>query len=91
MHCYACCGQTDKLRLQEQGKGILYLTGDARQGWTLVNWPGTLTIKPSCVRRMHHPFAHQAWIAYFRMGGANWSAKNIGDSQIAHCRRLKGS
>lgn len=87
MHCFACCGQTDRLDMIKTGKATLYLSKDGN-GWKITNWPGTLTIKPSHVRSMNHPFACKAYIAYFRFAGASWSAKNIGDSEIAHCRRL---
>jgi hypothetical protein len=90
MHCFACCGQTDCLRMIETGKAVLCLSKEA-DGWKITNWPGTLTIKPSHVRKMNHPFTRQAYIAYFRFNGADWSAKNIGDNQIARCRRLKAA
>lgn len=86
--CYACCGVQDRGRLVRDGKGVMYLTSDA-DGWSVSNWPGTFKVRCAEPKHFNHPFTRQAVISYFRYAGAMWSAKNIGDSQIAHVRRLK--
>jgi hypothetical protein len=84
LHCYACCGQTDKLAMLRDGKATMYLTGEK-----LTNWPGSLSFQVQYTRKLNHPFSRRAVIAYFRgPDGKQWSAKNIGDTEIAHCRRL---
>jgi hypothetical protein len=82
--CYACCAQSDRLEMLATGKVALYLVKNE-----VTNWPGTLRFKVVARRPMRHAFA-RAEIAYFTgPDGKQWSAKNIGDSDIAHCRRLK--
>lgn len=84
--CYACCGQVDRQDMTRNGRAVMYLTHNPDR---ITNWPGTLTFSAE-VRPMRHPFAREAYLVRFRgPDGAEWSAKNIGDSQIAHCRRLK--
>jgi len=100
--CYACCGDNDRQSMIETGKATLYLVKTNRPDrmapgldkpsvWEVINWPGSWrrrTYGPP--KRFNHPFTRDAWIAYFAgPDGHVWSARNIGDSQIAHCRRLK--
>jgi hypothetical protein len=89
--CYACCGDNDRVDMLREGRATLYLSKNAR-GWRVTNWPGSLEFRvdSGAVHKLRHPFTRDARIAYFRgPEGATWSARNIGDSQIAHCRRLK--
>lgn len=102
--CYACCGDNDRRDMIETGRAVLYLTSTRKAErpagslirhvvYEVTNWPGSLRFKvqPGAVRSFRHPFARNAKIAYFTgPDGATWSAKNIGDSDIAHCRRIKG-
>lgn len=88
--CYACCGQTDRLDMLATGKAVLYLSKSAADDWHVGNWPGTLKFRTGQPRKFRHPWSRHAVMAYFTgPDGKPWSAKNIGDSQIAHCRRLK--
>lgn len=89
-HCYACCAAFERDYMTKHGRATLYLIGDERQGWKITDWPGELKILPTHVRKLRHPFARQAWLVYFRgPDGKQWSGKNIGDSQLLRCRRLK--
>ncbi len=86
----------------DQGKITLYLTDtgkvdnmamglDKPNEWRIGNWDNSFSIKTFGVpRKFRHPFSWQATIVYFPgPDGHVWSARNIGDNQIAHCRRLK--
>lgn len=84
--CYDCCALRDKADMVERGNTTLYLVGHE-----VTNWPGTLRFPVTSLRAFRHPFSRHAVMAYFDgPDGSRWSAKNIGDTQIAHCRRLKG-
>lgn len=87
--CYACCAKHDRANMVADGKSVLYLAKQDDGSWAVTNWPGSLSFPARGVRKMRHPWARHALIAYFTgPDGRTWSAKNIGDSQIAHCRRL---
>lgn len=86
--CYACCAIRDRAKLATADRMTLYLTSEDGKH-TISNWPGTLKL-PATARRFRHPFAREAWCGSFRIDGVRWLFKNIGDSQIAHCRRAKG-
>ena len=103
--CYECCADDDRKQMIEgDGRITLYLVEttkvdrmacglDKPKVWEITNWPGTLRLR--CYgppKSFHHPFARHAVMAYFRgPDGKTWSAKNVGDNQIAHCRRLKAA
>lgn len=55
----------------------------------ITNWPGTLRFTARGVRRFRHPFAREAWLGQFTGPDDKlWRFKNIGDTQIADCRRV---
>jgi len=91
--CYACCAVADEKQMQEDGKITLYLeSSPTREANTVTNWPGSLKFRVVFWKKSKHAFGHNMIIAYFKdSNGAWWSAKNIGDTQIAHCRRLAQS
>ena len=68
---------------------------DKPPGWQIGNWDNSFSIKTFGVpRKFRHPFSRNASamavIVYFPgPDGHVWSARNIGDNDIAHCRRLK--
>jgi hypothetical protein len=84
-------------RMKDKGKITLYLaqTGEIdRSAMGLdkpMNWDNTFSIKTfGTPRKFRHPFSRMATIVYFPgPDGHVWSARNIGDNDIAHCRRLK--
>lgn len=88
--CYACCGELDRENMRATGRATLYLSKDA-DGWRVGNWPGTLRIPVYRVQSSWHNFAgnngrRDFW---FTVDGDTWHGVNIGDSQIAHCRRVQ--
>lgn len=92
-YCFACCAERDRRDMIETGRAVLYLIGNAENGWAVTNWPGTLRFLPFRVRLHRHGggFGSQRTDAWFTgPDGASWHAINRGDhSQIARCRRIK--
>ena len=86
--CYACCAIRDSADMERNGKATLYLATNDTGHKVITNWPGTMSYAAQEVRRFNHPFAREAWLGVFRdSAGAVWRFKNIGDSQLAHCKR----
>lgn len=87
--CYDCCADSDRQEMQLGHRIALYWVDDNGRNNRVTNWPGTLSYPLRDIRDLNHAFA-KGHIGYF-LGpdGHEWSAKNIGESQIAHCRRLK--
>jgi hypothetical protein len=101
-HCYACCAARDRADMRESGRAVLYLTCPERgtvnmlpQHGTrheLTNWPGSLRIPVHYIRKGRHNFAGRRYDFRFRFEGQEWHGTQYGDNtQIAHCKRLKGS
>ena len=85
--CYACCAERDKADMIRTGRATLYLTDKA-----ITNWPGSLRFDFGEVRVGRHNIAGKRYDAWFRgPDGAAWHAVQYGDNtQICHCRRVKG-
>ena len=64
-HCYACCGESDRVRMVQEGRITLYLTKiddaewramqvlkyqSAYKQYRITNWPGTLVFSPTYLR-----------------------------------------
>lgn len=88
--------------MKAHGKIVLYLTKtgeidqramglDKPPAWQVGNWDNSFSIKTFGIpKKIRHPFSRLAYIVYFPgPDGHVWSARNIGDNDIAHCRRLK--
>jgi hypothetical protein len=100
--CYKCCAEDDRRSMIETGKATLYLVkreiAPAVHGagplmcYFITNWPGSLEFKVGgAVRHSRHNIAGSRTDAWFTgPDGKEWHAVNIGDNQIARCRRLKG-
>jgi hypothetical protein len=88
--CYECCAIRDRAEMKQRGIATLYYTREIGKGEQIGNWPGTLTFRVLTSRRFNHPFASEAYLGEF-LGpdGELWRFRNIGDNQIAHCRRAK--
>lgn len=87
--CYDCCAERDRDHMRNHEKTVLYLDHDKRE---IVNWPGTLRMPVREMRRFFHAFAHEGKAycgSFIGPDGKVWLFKNIGDSQIAHCRRSR--
>lgn len=87
--CYACCATRDCAEMRERGIATLYFTiaNDGRK--EITNWPGTLRFQVTYAAKFRHPFSKcGAWRGEFTgPDGKLWRFRNIGDNQIAHCRR----
>lgn len=85
-HCYDCCAERDRASMRETGKATLYDCGD-----TLTNWPGTLSLKVTGSTEGRHNIAGTRRNVWFRFEGRDWYGVRYGENtQIVHCRRLKG-
>lgn len=90
--CYACCGAHDKAEMIETGRAVLYLSKRPDGTWHIGNWPGSLSfpVRHNYVRKGSHNIARTRYDAWFiGPDGKEWHAVNIGDNQIARCRRIK--
>lgn len=84
--CYSCCGERGKKDMIKTGRWIGYLSG-----WELTNWPGSLRFKVMSMSKGRHNIGRQRVDVWFTgPDGDRWWGVNIGDSQITHCRRVKG-
>lgn len=99
--CYECCGWLDRADMIETGKQLLYFTGPGvaplvhdNRPYQITNWPGTLLITPTRVRRSKGwGFGHSYEVFHVWFTGPDgkpWIGRNAGNSQLLHCRRLKG-
>lgn len=87
--CYACCAEADKEFMKEHGKNTLYLVKNDEK-WEITNWPGTLVIRPTYVKKGHHNIARVRYDAWFKFDGYEWHGVSYGDNtQIIHCKRTK--
>jgi hypothetical protein len=91
--CFACCADDDRFYATRDGRWTGYLTcrpdaSTGRQRWTVSNWPGSLVFQVESRREGSHNIGrtrHDAW--YTGPDGYVWHAVNIGDNDIARCRR----
>jgi len=89
--CYGCCAENDRAQMRKTGKACLYLTRNKVGAHELSNWPGSLKIPVLFVRKGRHNIAKVRYDFEFRFEGLRWIGTVYGDNtQIAHCRRLKG-
>lgn len=94
--CYACCAGVDIQEMKDEGKIILYLTKgpeNKHAEYSVTNWPGTLRFPVILIS--------SSWQNFAGMAGRNdfwfkvpldpyiWHGYQIGDNDIAHCRRTK--
>lgn len=94
--CYHCCGERDKLEMQQTGRLTAYLTKDSTTGkWCISNWPGSLkfpllTGSSPKISKRGGGFGSQRQDAWFVGPDSHiWHAINRGDNEIARCRRTK--
>jgi len=88
--CYACCGEEDKRFMREKGKNTLYLSKNIVDQWRVTNWPGTLELIPTYIKKGKHNIATTRTDVWFNFEGSKWYGVNYGEtSQILHCRKLK--
>lgn len=91
--CYACCAEGDREWMKQHGKTVLYLTQSATEDggtWRISNWPGTLKFDVWGLRTSWHNIGRMRYDCWFHgPDGFVWHAVNIGDNQIARCKRTK--
>lgn len=86
--CYDCCAVHDRIQMRDEDRITLYLVKSGE----VVNWPGTLRFQPTKVRKGRHNIGKTRIDVWFTEDefGSKWWGRNIGDSQILHCRKLTG-
>lgn len=84
--CFDCCGLNDAKALKDlkpKEKFCLYWDGKE-----VINWPGTLRIKPLHVVKGRHNIARTRETVYFKFEGANFTGIQYGNnSQIIHIKK----
>ena len=91
--CWDCCARIDRENMETTGKITLYLSPnpDHPIPWKVTNWPGTLTFPVHSFRVGRHNIAYRRYDVWFTVNGHTWHGVQYGDNtQIAHCRRVKG-
>lgn len=84
--CFACCAEQDKAYMRENGRITLYLSGNK-----VTNWPNTLELPTTYQRKGYHNIARTRVDVWFNFEGAKWHGTQYGDnSQLCHCKRIKG-
>ncbi len=95
--CFVCCAERDRADMVATGRATLYLVAETgtRGVWTnyaVTNWPGTLRFMVNLSKVGAHNIAgsrHDVWFTDHT--GKKWHGVNYGsNSQICHCRRLRG-
>lgn len=86
--CYACCAEIDRAEMKETGRAVLYLDGVQQ----VTNWPGTLRLAVRYSRQGNHNMAGSRTDVWFQgPDGKEWHGTQYGEnSQLCHCRRIKG-
>lgn len=57
----------------------------------IINWPGTLKFRTDAMHVGAHNLAGRRYDVWFDVDGESWHGVQYGDdTQILHCRRLKG-
>jgi len=91
--CYECCREFDKEWMSENDKITLYLTQATTGRWRVTNWPGTLRFRVDETRKGKHNITGTRYDVWFtdREGNRWWGVSYGENSQLCHCRKLKGS
>lgn len=93
--CYACAAEHERERMTEDGRAVLYVTQDrVNGGHTVTDWAGKLAFRAFNVTRSEGrtPCGKRYPIVTGRFTGPDgrlWAFRNVGDNEIACCRRLK--
>lgn len=91
--CYECCAARDREHMRQHGTMVLYLVqkrvicGPDKQTrggtWEITNWPGTLRIFVSHLKKGRHNIAGSRYDAWFKFDGHWWWG------EIIRCKRTK--
>lgn len=96
--CYDCASLRERESLLIHGEGVLYLTGipclglkpRAGEPMRVGDWPGGLSFPVSAHWTGRHNWGGKVhFVRFTGPDGAEWSGRNLGDSQICRVRRLK--
>lgn len=102
--CYSCCADIDRADMVGSGRATLYLSAPSiaqphrvgrvgyvsSEGWSITNWPGSLEFVPrGMIGISRTNWGLERIDVWFAFDGFVWHGKNIGDSQILHCKRTK--
>lgn len=99
--CYECCAIRDRAEMDRDGKITLYLTYETFKldGKTVLlcgsakvtNWPGTLEYKGYVTKGKHNIAGSRYDVWFTDHDGKKWHGVQYGENtQICHCKRLKG-
>jgi len=90
--CFACCAKRDTADMSATGCAVLYLT-EGPEGAHVGNWPGTLKIRVTHLRKGSHNIAGSRTDVWFTdCDGRQWHGVQLGEfSQICRCKRLKAA
>lgn len=100
--CYECCANRDKEYMRTHDKITLYLSEEKVEElhmgkpytcikYTISNWPGSLIFKPYRLAKGKHNISRTRIDVWFTFEGKDWWGVNYGEnSQILHCKKLKG-
>lgn len=87
-YCYPCCGEVEKQKLMNisgNEKYILYLSGDE-----VINWCGTLRIRPRRVKTGLHNIARTRTDVWFTVDGKRFHGTQYGDfSELLYIKSVK--
>jgi hypothetical protein len=99
-HCYGCCARQEADYMRRTGKADLYLVRDTRKarlapyahsGWEVTDWPGQFRRPVTRIEHGAHNSARTRTDVWFRFEGQAWHGVQYGENtQIVHCRRIKG-
>lgn len=97
--CFDCCAILDKQQMDrivadkrarvKGGKKLLYLTTTGDQP-TVTNWPGTLRFKCYSVSKSRTLNMQRVDVWFTDHRGRAWHGRSQGDTQVVHCRPVKG-
>ena len=87
-NCFDCCAKIDEANMIATGRFTGYITRNLSQ---VSNWPGSLWFPVRSWVRSSHNMAHTGRFDFWFVGpdGYEWHGVNIGDNEIARCKRTK--
>ena len=104
--CFSCCGYEDKAEMILTGKAVLYLTKTdedvplssmglqpLKKRYYVTNWPGTYKTHCTYHKKGRHNMAGSRYDVWFTgPDGLPWWGVQYGENtQICHCKRIKGN
>ena len=96
-YCYDCCGDYDRLVLEQDRQVTLYLCSpnpkaeDVEQRyWRVTNWPGTLSFRARFVNSWVRFSVRVVKVAFEDHRGVTWigECNDADNSQLCKCKRM---